>query len=425
MQLINFDVDHQYISDAIIDGQSTGLFDPNSTKYSSFYNTYEQMIKCNWVKEEIDVIRDKSSYANELLPSEKRAYSLVLAQIIFMDSLQTLNTNINVIPFITDPIATSCLTRQAYEESLHSDTYYVLSDTIYENPQEIYNMWKTDDVLKEKNQFIANMYDKYGEVATESDDKLLMRCRYEVAFYRLISENGTREGDLFKGVPDSVLAQDIISTISKLDHSPCTFDELVDAYKLDQEQKRFEARVLMIVANQALEGIYFFTGFLIIYLLGRMGKMLASVDAIRFIQRDELNHTALYRNIFRTIRKENIEKFTPELYIKIRQILVDAANLECKWGKYVTQNQIIGIDDDRIDSFVHYLANDRYKSLGLDEVKNLQYPFPDSPIKDCPIDWFDKYSKLNLTKTNFFESKVKNYDNRGLDLTKPIKIERV
>ena len=67
------------------------------------------------------------------------------------------------------------------------------------------------------------------------------------------------------------------------------------------------------MANYILEGIYFYSGFSFFYALGRQGKMLGTVSEIKYIQRDELTHLALFQGIFREIRKENPELFTPEL----------------------------------------------------------------------------------------------------------------
>ena len=55
-----------------------------------------------------------------------------------------------------------------------------------------------------------------------------------------------------------------------------------------------EKLLLAMVANQILEGIYFYSGFSAIYALARAGKMLGSAQMIRFIQRDEITHLLLF-----------------------------------------------------------------------------------------------------------------------------------
>ena len=58
-----------------------------------------------------------------------------------------------------------------------------------------------------------------------------------------------------------------------------------------------EKLLLAMVANQILEGVYFYSGFTAIYALARAGKMLGSAQMIRFIQRDEITHLLLFQNI--------------------------------------------------------------------------------------------------------------------------------
>lgn len=93
-----------------------------------------------------------------LTAPEKRMYDLVLSQLIFMDSLQTNNIMDNVNPYVTAPEINAILARQAYEEANHSKSYAVMVESISDNTDEIYNMWKTDPVLREKNVLIAEMF---------------------------------------------------------------------------------------------------------------------------------------------------------------------------------------------------------------------------------------------------------------------------
>ena len=53
----------------------------------------------------------------------------------------------------------------------------------------------------------------------------------------------------------------------------------------------------MLVANYILEGVYFYSGFMFFYNLGRNNLMPGSVQEIRYINRDENTHLWLFRNI--------------------------------------------------------------------------------------------------------------------------------
>ena len=104
---------------------------------------------------------------------EKRMYDLVLSQLIFMDSLQTNNLMDNINPYITAPEINACLSRQSYEEANHSKSYAVMVESISDNTDLIYDMWKTDAKLKEKNTYIAEVYKNLSQ-GELTDEKLLL-----------------------------------------------------------------------------------------------------------------------------------------------------------------------------------------------------------------------------------------------------------
>ncbi|AQW86730.1 aerobic ribonucleoside-diphosphate reductase Ia, B2 protein subunit NrdB [Campylobacter pinnipediorum subsp. caledonicus] len=162
--------------------------------------------------------------------------------------------------------------------------------------------------------------------------------------------------------------------------------------------------LLAMVANQILEGIYFYSGFTAIYALARAGKMLGSAQMIRFIQRDEITHLLLFQNMINSVRNERPELFTAEVEETIYDMFKKAGDLEIKWGKYITQNQIMGFTDDIIQEYIHYLVDQRLVAIGLKRIYNAKHP----------IKWVDDFSKFNDQKSNFFESKVTNYSKGSL-----------
>ena len=156
----------------IFGGKPTGIINFSKVKYQWAYEIYDVMLNNTWFPAEVAVNNEKRDYGM-LSVAEKRMYDLVLSQLIFMDSLQTNNLMDNINPYITAPEVNSCLSRQSFEESLHSKSYQVLADSISENTDEIYDMWRTDKKLSEKNSFIASIYIELssGEI---TDEKLLL-----------------------------------------------------------------------------------------------------------------------------------------------------------------------------------------------------------------------------------------------------------
>jgi len=163
-----------------------------------------------------------------------------------------------------------------------------------------------------------------------------------------------------------------------------------------------EANLLRtIMANYILEGIYFYSGFSFFYALGRQGKMLGTVSEIKYIQRDELTHLALFRHIFRELRRERPELFDADSIEELRAMMRTAAEHEIAWGQYITANRIAGLSDELIDRYIKYLANERLKALDLEPL------YPD--VVDHPMKWVEAFSNMNGMKTDFFEQKVTNY----------------
>jgi len=317
---------------AIFGGNPTGIFELNNIKYQWAYNLWEVMLNNTWFPKEVDMTRDAIDYKN-LTTTEKDAYDKALSQLIFMDSLQTNNLIDNVNPFVTAPEVNLILVRQSYEEALHSQSYAVMVDSISQNSEEIYELWRRDMMLKSKNDAIAAVYEELTKNPTEHN--FLKAC----------------------------------------------------------------------FANQILEGIYFYSGFMYLYTLARSGKMLGTAQMIRFIQRDEVTHLVLFQNLINTLRKERADLFTEELKSEVIAMFEKAVELEVAWGQYITQGQILGLTDDIVAQYIKYLADERLNAVGFDKLYNVTHP----------IKWVDDFAKFNDQKTNFFEGTVTNYSKGSLN----------
>ncbi len=150
----------------IFGGNPTGIFELNNIKYQWAYNLWEVMLNNTWFPKEVDMTRDVNDYKN-LTDTEKTAYDKALSQLIFMDSLQTNNLIDNVNPYVTAPEINLILVRQSYEEALHSQSYAVMVDSISQNSEEIYDLWRRDMMLKSKNDAIAAVYNELSANPTE------------------------------------------------------------------------------------------------------------------------------------------------------------------------------------------------------------------------------------------------------------------
>lgn len=156
----------------VFGGDSDGMINFTRMKYQWALNLWDMMEANTWFPREVQMTADAKDYKFLTAP-EKRMYDLVISQLIFMDSLQTNNLMDNINPYITAPEINACLSRQAYEEANHSKSYAVMVESISDNTDLIYDMWKTDDKLREKNTYIAAVYEDLanGEL---TDEKLVL-----------------------------------------------------------------------------------------------------------------------------------------------------------------------------------------------------------------------------------------------------------
>lgn len=174
--------------------------------------------------------------------------------------------------------------------------------------------------------------------------------------------------------------------------------DLYEAFVSEPSDRNF---VKTVMANYILEGIYFYSGFSFFFSLARQGKMTGTATEIKYIQRDELTHLALFQGIFQELRRENPHLFTKDLLEELRQMMRTAVIHEIEWGQYVTGGEILGLTDDILEQYLKYLSNLRLERLGLDPL----YP----EIRRNPMSWVDRFNDLNRIKTDFFEQKVTNY----------------
>jgi len=145
-----------------IGGNPDGMLNFTKPKYEWATNLWDTMEGNTWFPKEVQMTGDAKDY-KLLTPPEKRMYDLVLSQLIFMDSLQVNNIMDNINPYVTAPEINACLSRQAYEEANHSKSYAVMVESISDNTDEIYNMWKTDPELRKKNKLVADMFTRTFE----------------------------------------------------------------------------------------------------------------------------------------------------------------------------------------------------------------------------------------------------------------------
>ncbi|MFR4987270.1 MAG: ribonucleotide-diphosphate reductase subunit beta [Lachnospirales bacterium] len=316
-------------TEGIINGNTTNLREWNRVKYNWSNTMYRTMLNNFWVPEEIALNEDVKQFPH-LTDGERNAFDKIISFLNFLDSVQSENLP-NLSRYITASEVSSLINIQTFQEEIHAQSYSYILDTVT-NPitrDKIYDMWREDEHLLNRNKFIAGIYEEFNQNPTQHN------------FLKVI------------------------------------------------------------MANYILEGIYFYSGFSFFYTLARQGKMTATSTIFKYINRDEITHLVLFQNIIKEIKTENPNIFTKDLEEELRQMMRTGVEHEIAWGHYVTNNEILGLSNKLIEKYIKYLSNLRLKAIGLKEL----YP----EIVDNPMSWIESFSKINNTKTDFFEAKVLNY----------------
>lgn len=171
--LFNEDGDIALSKRRIINGNTTNLNDFNNVKYTWTSDWYRQAMNNFWIPEEINLNQDIKDY-RILNEHEKRAYDKILSFLIYLDSLQTAQLP-NLEAYITANEINLCLSIQAFQESVHSQSYSYILDTICspEERTDILYQWKDDKVLLDRNKFIGDQYNYFLE---DKNEETLMKA---------------------------------------------------------------------------------------------------------------------------------------------------------------------------------------------------------------------------------------------------------
>ncbi|WP_078552725.1 ribonucleotide-diphosphate reductase subunit beta [Bacillus alkalicellulosilyticus] len=176
---------------------------------------------------------------------------------------------------------------------------------------------------------------------------------------------------------------------------------ILDAYEQFRQNPTPQHLFQLAVNSINLEGIYFYAGFAFFYNLARQQKMLKTSTMISYIQRDEMQHAYFISQFLRILLSENPKLHTKENVDYIYQTIAQAVELEKEWAAFILDG-IEGIDLNEFAGYVEYLANKRFRQLGLPNY------YED---RDNPMPWIQVFSDemINETKSDFFEQKSRTY----------------
>ena len=291
--------------------------DPNKIlpmKYQWARDYYKSGVANNWVPEEVVMQQDCEQWKNRnaITASQRR---LILWNLGFFSTAEALTANNIVLALykhITNPECRQYLLRQAYEESIHTDTFIYCCDTLGLDPEEIYTMYRTIPSIQDKDEMVMEM----TEDITDSD--FIPNCQ---------------EG------------------VRRLLH------DLVGYYVV-------------------MEGIFFYAGFAMMLALKRQDKMIGIGEQFEFIMRDESVHLAFGCELINTIKAENPGAWDLRLRDDLSYMVSRGVELEINYAHDACPNGLLGINADQFAKYVQHVADKRLERIGLPTQYDQENPFP-------------------------------------------------
>lgn len=152
------------------------------------------------------------------------------------------------------------------------------------------------------------------------------------------------------------------------------------------------------------EGTFFFSGFAMLLALGRQNKLPGLSDQIRYTLRDESLHIQFGTYLINTIKEQYPSIWTKKFEEEIIENIKKAVDLEIQYAHDVLPRGILGLNADMFVDYMQYIGNRRLEGIGID------YRFDSD---NNPFPWLAEVVDTGAM-TNFFERKVKDYQNSGV-----------
>ncbi len=309
-------------------------------KYQWAWEHYINGCANHWMPTEVSMQKDIQQWQSDLFSEDEKR--LVLRNLGFFSTGESLVANniiLAIYKHVTNPEARQYLLRQAFEEAIHTHTFQYITESLSLDQRAVFNMYHEVDSIKGKDDFVMSL------------TKEVMQDNFNT---------NTLQGK-----------QDFIKN-------------LIGFYVI-------------------MEGIFFYSGFVMILSLHRQNKMIGIGEQFQYILRDETIHLNFGIDLINTIKAENPEIWTQQFQQQIIDLIKQAVQYEVQYAADCLPNGVLGLNRDLFKQYVQFIANRRLQRIGLPEqYPNQQNPFP----------WMSETIDLAKEK-NFFETRVTEYQNAG------------
>lgn len=176
--LFNTSGDDSPKQQSLIGANPTGILNLDECKYKWVKPLYMQMLGNHWIPEKISLVDDRIT-KQHLTEHEEEAVKSTLSFLIFLDSVQVANLD-NIAAYITNAGVGNLLKIQTFQEVIHSQSYQHILQSLwsYAERQEVYERWRDNDVLRQRNQYISGIYQAFMDNKTLENFKRVIIANY-------------------------------------------------------------------------------------------------------------------------------------------------------------------------------------------------------------------------------------------------------
>ena len=186
---------------------------------------------------------------------------------------------------------------------------------------------------------------------------------------------------------------------AKLDHICESINQIMDESFETGTPENDQIYAEALINNILLEGLFFYSSFLMFYSLARVNKMPNSARMIGLINRDEATHRDLIIKVFNLMMVENPQIWTEEFKAKMTAKVIKSVELETAWGKSIVGEGFLGINNQTLGQYTQFLGDIILSGVGLPKQWHVVNPFP----------WIDEFTQINEELGAFFETNVSRY----------------
>lgn len=304
-------------------------------KYGWAWEHYLNGCANHWMPTEVPMGKDIEMWkSNGLSEDERRVIMRNLGFFSTAESLVGNNITLAIFKHVTNPEVRQYLLRQGFEEAIHTHTFHYIVESLALDQGEVFNMYNEVNSINDKDQFEMRLT---ADILKEG--------------FSTSTEEGARK----------------------------FLENLIGYYII-------------------MEGIFFYSGFVMILSFHRQNKMTGIGEQFQYILRDETIHLNFGIDLINGIKEENPQLWTAEFQDHIIDLVKQAVELEILYAKDCLPRGILGLTAPMFREYVQYIADRRLERIGLKPIYRSKNPFP----------WMSETIDLGKEK-NFFETRVNEY----------------